>query len=343
MRRYGPALQLGGERIEGHVEVDGQGRITAVHEGDPGEDLDGEGLVTPWAVNAHTHIADIVARGRVEPTSVEEVFAPPDGGKHRILRQTSEPELMGGMIAALREASEAGVARLLDFREGGPRGAHLARQASKGADAGLTVLGRPSHPGAWEEEASELEGLVDGLGISGLADQPLPVTRDQAAWCHVRGLLVALHLSETRREDLDEALALTPDLLVHGTFLDAGDVKRVADEGTPLVVCPRSNALFGNTPPVADLVAAGAVLGLGTDNAMFQETDVWTEAAFLLEHSDVPPEAVLDMLVSFPLPTTDLPRLSPGARAVLLDPSHGLASALRERRVAPIRGVGGRG
>ena len=53
--------------------------------------------------------------------------------------------------------------------------------------------------------------------------------------------------------------------LVHGVRLDASDVAFVAERGCPVVHCPSSNAALGHgVAPVVELLAAGAVVGLGT-------------------------------------------------------------------------------
>ncbi|MDX1610751.1 MAG: amidohydrolase family protein, partial [Candidatus Thermoplasmatota archaeon] len=290
---------------------------------------DRPGLVVPAPTNAHTHIADLLARGHVEASTVEEVFAPPDGIKHRLLAAASDQELVASMRQALDEASAHGMARVLDFREGGPAGARLARQASAEASAEMVVLGRPTEPGRWAAEAGALKDLVDGLGVSGIEDQPFEVTQAQAAWCRDHGKILALHVSEARQEDLEAVLSLEPDLLVHATQVTGEDIQALAQARVPVVLCPRSNALFDNTPPVLELLEAGVPLGLGSDNAMFQTVEVWQEAAFLLDRfPSLEPVHVLRMACAFSLPGQAPPALAPGERVCVVDTGKGLRTGL---------------
>jgi 5-methylthioadenosine/S-adenosylhomocysteine deaminase len=62
---------------------------------------------------------------------------------------------------------------------------------------------------------------------------------------------------------------LGPHVLVaHGVHLTDDDVARLARTGTSLVHCPLSNAkLAEGTAPIADLLAAGVNVALGTDSA----------------------------------------------------------------------------
>lgn len=334
MRRLGGRiLGTDGAPREGAVRVDHAGRVGTLEE-EPEGPVDRAGLVVPAPTNAHTHLADRAARGAAEGLSLEEAVAPPDGLKHRWLREADREELEASLRDGLEEVRASGATRAIDFREQGPEGARLAQAAAEGLDVDMTVLGRPSRPQVWEDEAAELAPLVDGIGISGLGDQPPSVSRAQARFCHEHDLILALHHSEGEREDLDAALALEPDLLVHGTHFTREDAARAAEADVPVVLCPRSNALFGDTPPLPALLDEGVRLGLGTDNAMFHRADVWAEAAHLIERfPEVDPLAVLEAACRFHLPGEPVPRVEPGARVLLLDDGDGLARAIAERRI----------
>jgi cytosine/adenosine deaminase-related metal-dependent hydrolase len=334
MRAIGGQVMTDEGPREGVVRLDETGRVTDIEltrDADPDE----EGLVIPLPVNAHTHLADQAAREpmEVEGLSVEEAVAPPDGLKHRFLRDSDEATLSASLRAALDEASEAGARRVFDFREQGPQGARLLREAAETVDLDVTVLGRPSSPEAFDDEAAQLADLVDGLGISGLRDQDGEVTQAEAEWCHERDKIVALHLSEDERDDVDTALDLDPDLLVHCTECTREDLKRIAEAGVPVVACPRSNELFGRRAPIGTMLDVGLEVALGTDNAMFFEPDVLAEAAFVAaEYDDVLAKEVVEMACRGPLK-----REGPGVRegdpvAVYETPS-GHRAAIAERRV----------
>lgn len=326
---------------EGVVRLDDRGRVDAVERGETGVDVDHPGVVVPAPTNAHTHLGDRLARERyeIEGLSVQEAVAPPDGLKHRILRRASQEQITKSIAQALREAHRAGARRVLDFREGGPAGAKALRDAASEVPIETVCLGRPQRPETWEREREELVERVDGIGISGLGDQPIELSRQQSDWAHEHGKRVALHLSETEREDTEAALGLEPDLLVHCTQCTDADVERIAQAGVSVAACPRSNRLFGRRPPLAKLLEAGITVGLGTDNAMFHEPDVLAEAAFVArEWPSLEADTILATACRFHLPGEKHPGLEQGARVVLVDDRDGLRAGLeRERFQAPGR------
>jgi cytosine/adenosine deaminase-related metal-dependent hydrolase len=71
-------------------------------------------------------------------------------------------------------------------------------------------------------------------------------------------------------------------LLVHGAHIDNAQIDGIARTGQGVVLCPRSNSLFGGTrAPVAALRRAGVPLALGTDSrASSPSLSVWDELAF---------------------------------------------------------------
>jgi 5-methylthioadenosine/S-adenosylhomocysteine deaminase len=99
------------------------------------------------------------------------------------------------------------------------------------------------------------------------------------------GIGIHTHLAESRAETaivaersggrtptewLDELVGLGPDVLVaHAVELDDTDLARLAAARVGIGHCPTSNAKLGNRRArVVDLLAAGAVVGLGTDSNM---------------------------------------------------------------------------
>ena len=75
------------EPVEGRVVVE-DGEITTVEEAS----VESNDVVLPAFVNAHTHVGDSIAKEAGEGLSLEELVAPPDGLKHRLLRDTSRDE-----------------------------------------------------------------------------------------------------------------------------------------------------------------------------------------------------------------------------------------------------------
>jgi cytosine/adenosine deaminase-related metal-dependent hydrolase len=112
--------------------------------------------------------------------------------------------------------------------------------------------------------------------------------RESAVLARRHGVRLHTHLAETAEEEafcrerfgvrpvryLDDLGWLGPDVwLAHCVHLDAGEVARLAATGTAVAHCPSSNARLGSgIAPVADLLAAGATVGLGVDGAASQES-----------------------------------------------------------------------
>ncbi|HEX2022019.1 MAG TPA: amidohydrolase family protein [Candidatus Thermoplasmatota archaeon] len=273
----------------GWVLHDGR-RVLDAGEGRPPQAPDVEGLVLPAPVDAHVHAGDRVARGiDVKGRTLAEVVAPPDGLKHRILRETPRDKLVAGMREALREAGESGARAVLDFREGGVDGVRMLREAAEGAPARAVALGRA--PSWSDEEIAAVLREADGIGFPGLRDAPGDAPERAAEACGRAGKPFAIHFSEDRREDVARVVALRPAFVVHAVRCDGADLRALADAGVHVVLCPRSNALFGPLPDARRMVELGVPLALGSDNAMFHAPDVWAEARVLARaFPDVPPE-----------------------------------------------------
>ena len=120
---------------------------------------------------------------------------------------------------------------------------------------------------------------------------PFSVTRglmaDAAELARRRAVRLHTHLAETLDEErfcqerfgmrpvdyLDELGWLGDDVwLAHCVHLDADEVRRLGTNGTGVAHCPNSNARLGaGIAPVADLIGAGAPVGLGVDGAASNE------------------------------------------------------------------------
>lgn len=87
--------------------------------------------------------------------------------------------------------------------------------------------------------------------------------------------------------------------IVHGNDLRRDEIDIIARHSSLSVVyCPRTHAYFGHARhPVADLIAAGINVALGTDSrASNPDLQLWREIRHLLHHrQDLPPARVLRM------------------------------------------------
>jgi len=266
------------EPIRGRVVIE-EGEITAVEEAA----VDSESIILPAFVNAHTHIGDSIAKEAGAGLSLEELVAPPDGLKHRLLRQASREELVSAMARTIAYMEAAGTGTFLEFREGGVAGVEMIEAALAGANVDAVVLGR--------ETVAAME-RSDGFGASGANDGEFGTERTATAQA---GKLFGIHAGEVDSSDINAAMDLDPDFLVHMVHPEPLHLERLADGGPPVVCCPRSNlATNVGTPPIADL-ASRTTVALGTDNVMLSSPSMFREMALAESIADVSARDVLQM------------------------------------------------
>lgn len=249
-----------------------------------------ERWIVPAFFNAHTHLGDTVAMDLPARGSLADLVKPPNGLKHRILAATPRTELVRGMRASIIAMLATGTTGFADFREGGADGVAALREAAAGLDCRPIILGREGG-----------EEVSDGAGISSVhdvANAEETVTNARAA-----GKLVAFHAGEKNPDDVDDALAFEPDLLVHCTHATDAQLRRIVDMDIPIAVCPRSNWLLGVTasaahPPIARILELGGRFYFGTDNVMFVQPDLPREMAFSATIFRAPPEEILRAAIS---------------------------------------------
>ena len=266
------------EPVEGRVVVE-DGEIAAVEE----ESADSNDIVCPAFVNAHTHIGDSIAKEAGRGLSLEELVAPPDGLKHRLLREASRNETVEAMARSLSFMEAGGTGAFVEFREGGLEGVEALAEAA--ADVGVepVVFGR--------EEIDVLEA-ADGFGASGAHDADFSTERAAA---REAGKPFAIHAGEADAHDINPAMDLEPDHLVHMVHAESMHLERVEDSGTPVVVCPRSNLVTGvGLPPVPELLERTTV-ALGTDNVFLNSPSMFREMEFTAKLFDVDAAEVLRM------------------------------------------------
>ncbi|HTY90150.1 MAG TPA: amidohydrolase family protein [Methanocella sp.] len=272
---YGEEL----EAREGYVAIAGS-KISEV--GFERCDSDIRGIVCPAFVNSHTHLGDSIVKDPPFMPLVE-LVAPPGGLKHRILSAAGAGAIAGGMRSSLEVMRRTGTCHCIDFREGGAEGARLLREV---AGPRATILGRPA-PG---DSVEAVLAAADGIGISSTRDLPPGAAEDIAEKTKKAGKIIGIHAGELNRDDIDTAMDIMPDFLVHMAQAVASDIRRAADRGIPVVACPRSNAMTGvGLPPLKKMHDAGVTLALGTDNVMLDSPDMFREMEWtdkLLVHDD---------------------------------------------------------
>ena len=314
------------------IGIGSRAEMLAAHPEARVEEL-GSAILLPALVNVHTHleyasyggfgdgltfgpwIADHVARRpRLQPGDVEAIAAL---GALQNLRSgvgTIADASFAG--AAVRAASDAGLRGIVGIEAFGGKGADPAPvvaatweriQAHRTEASPLVHVGISPHapytvtPALYRaldelsraedlaiithvaESAGELEAIATGTGPVAVALRDLAEV--EASGLHPVDLMAELGL-------------LRPGVvLVHMVQITPEHARMVAAGGAGIAHCPRSNALLGcGAAPLADMLAAGAHVGIGTDSpASAVDFDMWDElraAVFTARAREALPDAL---------------------------------------------------
>ena len=235
--------------------------------------LGGEGLIAiPQPANSHVHSGDNSFPEYGVNKELHELVAYPNGLKHRLLKNLPYQKIVSGIRKFYITSYLMGVGLLVDFREGGGVGCLASKEASRGLEGKLKIvtLGRPG-PNFPEN--------CDGLGISAPLDYDpetlkMLVKQERYSQTHI-----AEDIENRRKGDLELAIELGFDTLIHGTYLGEQDIAKISDKGVNLVFCPSSNLWHGlRFPPIDLAIKQGIAFALGTDNAAWFLPDVYKEA-----------------------------------------------------------------
>lgn len=294
---------------QGYVEVE-NGRIKSAGTGrynGSGKRLDAKGfLVMPGLVNAHTHIADSIGKDIGAGHRLDARVHPVFGAKRKII-QKSQPEHLKTFIRnSAISMMKNGIVAFADFREDGPEGVKLLKEAIAGLPIKCVALGRIAHysdlkdaaglPTEAMEQARRVLEIADGLGISGANENT------DAALAQYRELagkkLVAIHAAEsketvefskahTNRSEIDRIMdRLKPNFVVHMTNASENEISLVAKSETGVVICPRANGVLGaGIPKVAQMLKQGCLVAIGTDNVMLNSPDLLRELDYIWKAS----------------------------------------------------------
>jgi cytosine/adenosine deaminase-related metal-dependent hydrolase len=268
----------------------------------------GARVVIPGLCNGHTHMGDSCLPDGATGLTLEEGFFRPNGFKYRELAKLSREQHLPHVVRHLGYMARSGTVCHVDFREQGPAGSKLLREASDMTGVDSVILGqfngvpfgeealRANGASLPAEARRELEALLDsadGFSESTMNDLTDPAWREIRELTHRRGRLRAIHCLEnpayrsvsverTGRGDLERAIEhYDPHLIVHLTVADASEIARMAASAKTGVLNARANANLGlPLPPVRALLDAGVNLLLGTDNGLLNSPNLFAELDF---------------------------------------------------------------
>ena len=270
-----------------------QGAILEIGEGWRGDGIDmGGAIVLPAFVDAHTHLADHAIKDVAVGHPTVEAVSPPDGLKYRYLQELSFTELTAALREAMTECLRSGIVACGDFREGGAEGVRALREASDELPFRAVAYGDatclPSDL-AYVNELGSVWKTAEGVGVGDIVRfDDADVASLKARLGHA-GKRLAAHTAETQEaqraclstwgeSEVTRILKADPDLLVHMTCPQPGDLEAIAEAGVPVACCTRTNAILGDgLPPVVEMLSLGIPVALGTDNMMFTSPDMFRE------------------------------------------------------------------
>jgi 5-methylthioadenosine/S-adenosylhomocysteine deaminase len=249
-------------------------------------------VLMPGLVNAHTHAAMSLLRGRAENLPVTswltEAIAP-------IERRWTDPEYVrDGTELAIAEMLRGGITCFADMHLWPEVAASTAAELHMRASIGLVVIEAEtrwgSGPDHYIEQGMSLRDVYRGDPLVSTHFAPhAPCSLEDATLLRIRRLAdeleipMGMHLHESAWE-IDESLArhgarplarlarlglASPLLIAVGMArVDASDLDILAAAGAAVVHCPEANLKLGcGVCPVTDLLGRGVRVALGTEGA----------------------------------------------------------------------------
>jgi cytosine/adenosine deaminase-related metal-dependent hydrolase len=260
-------------------------------------------LMIPGLINSHTHIGDSFFKDFGIGKSLNELFRPIIGLKHRLLSSAPENLIVKSMRSSVLDMLRCGITTFADFREGGKRGIELIKKAIKGLRIKPVILGRPDYyfnedevvknyemPEDKIREVEEILEICDGIGLSGPNEYTDKAMRELSRLAKRKKKICAIHAGEDKssmdfsiknfhQSEVERALRnFDPDFIVHLTQAKEEDIEIVSRANVPIVCCPRANSILGlGFPPIVDMMRKGITIALGTDNVMLNSPDLFRE------------------------------------------------------------------
>lgn len=261
-------------------------------------------IVLPALVNAHVHLRDAVAPEAGVGLPLAESVMGPQSARGRAIAKATRDQRVVAMRDALAYMATLGISLVGDFSDGGAEGVREVKDAAKDLTIDLVALGRLDTtvrgmprpiPRLSADQHRELEAVLDvadGFAAATMNEFSDDAWREIAHAAQSVGKLLAVHAAEDRqhleasrcatgRTDIERAVAMGADHVVHLTAAERDDLLPVVNGRVPVVTCPRSNGITGSGfPPIRPLLEAGGTVALGTDNVMINTPDLWREMEY---------------------------------------------------------------
>ena len=252
----------------------------------------GSDIVLPGLINTHGHVPMVMYRGLADDLALmdwlENYIFPAEA-------QTVTPEFVRtGMRLGILEMIRSGTTTFTDMYYFEEEAARVARAAGIRSVLGQTVISFPAPDARTPAEAIVLaEAFIeawkdDALVTPAVAPHSM-YALDRDSLIAVRDLArrydvpILVHLAETKDEVeianerhamsptayLDSIEFWGPDVLAaHGVWVSEADIEILTSRGVAVSHNPESNMkLASGIAPIPQMLAAGVVVGLGTDGA----------------------------------------------------------------------------
>ncbi len=260
-------------------------------------------LMIPGLINAHTHIGDSFFKDYGIGKSLNDLFRPITGLKHKLLASAPENLIIKSMRNSVFDMLRCGITTFADFREGGKRGIMIIKKAMRGLKMKAVILGRPDYyfdeddvvknhamPEDKIREVNEMLKICDGIGLSGPNEYTDKAMNEISKLTKSKKKICAIHACEDKysmgfslknfhKSEVERTLKnLDPDFIVHLTQAKEEDIELISKANIPIICCPRANSILGlGFPPITKMMKKGITIALGTDNVMLNSPDLFRE------------------------------------------------------------------
>lgn len=270
------------------------------------------GIVLPGLINAHTHLAMTAFRGFADDVDLQDFLGKLFPAEAKIM---SDRHVRVGVRAAFAEAMLSGCTAALDMYWYPDASIDEARKAGFRLQTGPLFIGSDGPDNiAFEQRLANATSSAPHSWILAHGTYTMDPTQLVAAGelATTAGARFHIHASENAGEvsDVQSRYGRTPvellddngllragTVLAHAVVLTDAEITRIAQTGTAIAHCPSSNMkLASGFCLVPELLAAGVIVGLGTDGpSSSNDLDMFTAmrvAALIHKGNRLDPTAV---------------------------------------------------